>query len=348
MPPPQIQFNFKDNSNFKDATRGSFKQCTINITLDDVPLFNKEALGLATPLDPTIFSYRKSKEAKDELLKAGNRNNENSLEVFGNASQANYGESSTRTVIHAGKVLEAFDSDRTLGPDIQKCQGKVGAEVVNAAALLRGNALVHVLDEDTMSAYVGGYLSPRNDNQAEKLIQQLEDKGNLIELLYVQFKPRLDPSPAEIRDNNGIVPKIKTGKKEIAFITAFALADGIYGITEDGKKVSVELIRKLSFLIAYHNFVGQFNQIAKLAKENPEKQVIFKPYGIGLSAFKNDPNMVAAGFAAAGKLFEIEFKTLGNVKVEFQVYDGVKVKNTSEELRSDLNLVKSLGLMETK
>lgn len=216
--------------------------------------------------------------------------------LYGVASQFNGGEAPSRRTVSLDRTIITYRNDGTQGPQAQLQFPDGQILIINLGAHLGYNGLCRVLDEDTKNTIQHGYFTPTQD-QRDLIIALLKDNGHLIE--YPCY---------------GNIPKGDGNSEKVYEMLAAAPAFGRYN-----QDLEPEEQEEIQYLCAVHSFRAQFHEAIKLAKENPDKQLIFKPTGVGLGVFGNDEQVVAKAFYVAAKEYEKRLKK-NNVQVRFQVY----------------------------
>ena len=81
-------------------------------------------------------------------------------------------------------------------------------------------------------------------------------------------------------------------------------------------------LEALQYTSAFLNYITQFNKVLELARQNPDKQVVYHPTALGGGVFGNDPELIAKGFRAAAVWFQQRLNEEGrtNVYVQFEAF----------------------------
>lgn len=274
------------------------------------------------PLDASVFSWEGTNGVLQDIQKDANRA-EDTLVLYGAASQFNGAEAMIPITIPPGRAHELYQSDLTQGPQAQLAFAKEQVELINIGANLGWNGLCHVLDDTTKSALQHGYLSPKNNVSCNLLIQQCQERGHLAEFPCIEGFPE------------GISKK-GTTKKSVHLMLVAAPAFGTYltGFISQDKQ------NELAYHIATICWRAQFQQALQLAQTSG-KPVIFKAAGVGLGVFENAPKAVAQAYYQVCQEFVEEFKK-HHVSVRWQLFNEnfqdpagkivhlVKLKKTSK------------------
>ncbi len=264
-------------------------------------------VSISNDLDPTVFCWMNTNSVGDDIQTDGKRT-DNIIVVYGVASQFNGCESPSRATVPPGQAVPVYEGDGTQGPEAQLQFGKHQVELINCGGNKAFNGLCYVLDDATRTAVEHGYFTPSKD-EAEKVIQQLTEKGKNIEYLCV-----------------GNIPT--DGQKPVYLILVAAPAFGMY---TKNNTVTGKNREEIEFLCALHGFRAQYQQCINLAKREG-KEVIFKPAAVGLGVFKNDPKVVVKALYQASKEFETELRN-NKVSVRFQVRGAGAAKFIADTLK---------------
>ena len=266
------------------------------------------------PLDASVFSWERTRGVLQDIQKDATRPEE-TLVLYGAASQFNGSEAMDQTTYPPGQAHTLYQYDMTQGPQAQLAFAKEQVELINIGANLGWNGLCHVLDDTTKSALQHGYLTPIDQASCNQLIQQCQERGHLAEFPCIEGFPQ------------------GTTKKSVHLMLVAAPALGIYL----PHSIPQETQNALVYFIATICWRAQFHQALQLAKTSG-KPVIFKPAGVGLGVFGNEPRAVAQAYYHVCQEFVEEFKK-HQVSVRWQLF-GESLINPSGKVIQHLQLKK--------
>lgn len=246
------------------------------------------------PLDPTVFSCQITPGVKEDILKDGQRKEDNVI-LYAAASQFNGSEAPSNFTVPPGYAHGIYSNDVTQGPAAQLSFSKEQVELINCGGNIGFNALSNVLDESTKDTVKNGYFIPTKD-KATKVIEQLQTKGHLIEYPCISSIPN-------------------KGSKEVYEILVAAPAFGYGGFSAATKNDAFEI----QFLCALHSYRAQFKKSVELA-QTLLKPVQLKTTGVGLGVFENNPFVVALAFYQAASEYQQLLKD-NKVEVLFQLFN---------------------------
>ena len=245
-------------------------------------------------LDASVFSWQVTDDVRDNIEKDGNRA-EDTVVLYGVASQYNAGESQSRETVPPGQAVDFYEWDPTQGPAAQLAFENKQVELINAAANLGFNGLCNLLDDETKVSSDRGYFTPTKAT-INKVNAQL--KGGTIEYPCVSSIPH-------------------GGTKPVHIMLTAAPAFGRYSIDINGADPQAE---ETQFLCALHAYRAQFEQSITLA-QTTGKPVVFKPTACGLGVFGNQVDVVAKAFFQAAAEYQDRLRE-NRVTVRLQVFEG--------------------------
>jgi hypothetical protein len=225
-------------------------------------------------LDSEVFWQQDSQSVMSNILADGKRDMDNII-IYGVASQFNGCEAPSRKTVHPGKAVEVYKTDSTQGPEAQLSFPPEQVELINCGGNLGLNALCYLLSEETKAEVVHGYFTPSQE-KGEIIIQQLRERGNLIEYPCVANKP--------------------LGGEKV--VHQFLVAAPAFGIYANNRTVQGKDQEEIQFLCALNAYRAQFEKCLDLAK-NEKKPVIFKAVGVGMGVFENQATTIAKAFYQA-------------------------------------------------
>ena len=297
---------------------------TTTPTIPDINSWKEIASNLnvieGTNKAANIFSWEITRGVKEDIEKSATTTNEDEMIFYGAASQYNSCESPGRFTPKIGSGREWYLQDRTQGPQAQLAFSNSSSdddilETILVAANKGFNGLAKMLsscndmsdDEYYLGVVQHGYLTPRTDQEAKKLLQCLIDYGHEMEALHFTAVP-----------NN--VPE----GHSVSLILVAAPAFGQYNLNQS---LSKEVEQKITFMCVAHAARIQANAIIKWhtattnkdINNNVSKTLVWKPTGVGLGVFGNNPLAAAAGFAWGVKDLKSTFMEIG-LKVIFQPF----------------------------
>ncbi|MEZ5315044.1 MAG: hypothetical protein R3E91_02380 [Chlamydiales bacterium] len=258
------------------------------------------------PLDKKIFFSKFANTLGEEIQKDGK--DPCQIVLYGVASQFNGAQSSGHSTVPLGQAVKTYQGDNTQGAKVQLEFPNKQVEIINNGANLGFNGLCRVLDDETIDAVSHGYLNPKTFEQARLVIKQLKDQDHPIEYLCV-----------------GNIPK---GKENTETVYEILVAAPAFGAYSDCSTITEQQKKEIAYLCAVRGYSAQFEQALKLAKENPNKTVIFKPTAPGLGIFDNDEEMVAKGFYTAAKEYEQKLRE-ADVLVRWEMNSSHSLKTAS-------------------
>jgi len=225
----------------------------------------------------------------------------NHIALYGAASQYNGGESMTPIPIEKGKAEIELQKDQTQGPAVQRMYPEAQVEAINSAIYEGMNALASVLSDKSKGSLVGGYLTPKSNEEALAIIEDLKKHGSNAQFTCVGNRLRA----VEGEDRNQPIYSM--------FHSTVALGHYL-----NGADVSIENQQELAFQATLISYRALFEEALLLKNQNPQKDIVVKPAALGLGAFGNDPEAVAKAYFTAATEFQVELNEKG-IKVILQV-----------------------------
>lgn len=268
------------------------------------------------PLNPNVFTWENTNGVKEDIINDG-ASTENTLVIYGVASQYNGCEAPSKYTVKPGHAVDVYMDDHTQGPQAQLAFDPLQVELINCGGNLKFNGLCKVLDEKTKDTVQSGYFTPNPEN-IDLIIDQLRHKGQHMEFPCI-----------------GNIPT--GGSKMVYQILASAPAFGVY--CNDLEDIDNEKKVEVQYLCAFLSYTAQFQQVLRYAQNIHEKQINFKPTVPGLGVFGNDPIVIAKAFYAAAKTFEGQLEAR-KVNVRLQIWKGNEIHTSAKAMAQTLNLTK--------
>ena len=277
----------------KTYLQDNLSKCGSSVTFVSPPQ-NSSNPTSATNLDSSVFSFEYTKDVKEDIERDGN--DRDNVFMYVAASQFNGSEQVSSNTNPPGNAHQAYKSDMTQGPRAQLAFSRRQLEIINAGANIGFNGIVKTFkdDSDLKALVVNGYLSPVENEDAQKIADNLKNNSNDIEYLCVTGKP-------------------KDALNNVHLFLAAAPAFGQYmgGVQGAGHEA-------LQKQCALNNFRAQFAHAITLKATSDNKPIVVKAAAVGLGAFGNNSFIVAQAFREAALEFGAELKN-NNVKVRFQI-----------------------------
>jgi hypothetical protein len=273
-------------------------------------------------LDPDVFTWDNVYKVQEAMAK--DATNPNHIALYGAASQYNGGESMTRIPIARGEAEKMLQEDMTQGPAVQRMYPIDQVEAINSAIYEGMNALASVLSDKSKGSLVGGYLTPKSNDEALAIIEDLKNHGSKAQFTCVGNTLR------EVQGEERNQPVYSMFHSTVALGGYLNRAD-----------VSHENQKELAFQATLISYRALFQEALLLKEKNPEKDIVVKPAALGLGAFGNAPEAVAKAYFTAATEFQNELKEKGikGIKVILQVRVGKgNNKGDAHEMATRLGL----------
>jgi len=267
-----------------------------SVTYETADAFSRLPLGANHPLNPVMFYWSATAGVQHDIPRVAAQ--QDCIHVFQVASQANATESPNVFTPSPGEAMPVSEDDHTQGPFAQRTNPHF-FELINAHLANGGYCMfANVLPADLLSSVHHGYFMPT----VAQLPRAVE--------AFAHQRGKLEQPCLRSNLGNGSVYLMLSAAPAIGYSPA------LYQVST----------ADLQFYVAFANYSAQFGKILSLAKENPNKTIVYHPCAVGLGVFGNDPECVGKAFQMAARTFQDECKRLGlsNIKVQFEVYGGTE------------------------
>lgn len=281
-----------------------------------------------TQLDDDLFRFEWTGDdgVQANIIEAG-QINDGKIRIYVAASQFNAAEASSTYTHRKETCIQGYLGDRTQGPQAQLAYSADQIRAIAVGANFPYNGLCRVLDGETIKTAADGYFRP-TASTAEKLVNQLKEKGHLMEFPLIGNNPRTKMA-RKISDFNDD----SRGSQRVYMMLTAAPAIGYMR-----EAIPQAASQEIQFLAALNRFRAEFKAAIDLAKST-KQPVELKMAEVGCGVFGNEDLIVAKAFYQSALECKKELRE-NHITVQLQSYGTNQRPKTA--------IVKELGLQDVR